>query len=81
VRFVSSGEHVVKTRLLPPGLSGAALEARIQAIKRRNWEEGYTRFYKDVEKEIQERQQRLKSPMTQQKRPGRRAGEPPPPSA
>ena len=81
VRFLSAGEGVVKTKPLPPLLSGAALEARIQAIKRRNWEEGYTRYYKDVEKEIRERVERLRRPGTEPKRPGRRAGDPPPTSA
>jgi hypothetical protein len=55
-RFVSTGEHVLKTKPLPPGLSGEALAARIQRIKRRMWEEGSTRYYKEIEKEIQERE-------------------------
>jgi hypothetical protein len=81
VRFVSTGEAVVKTKSLPPGLSGAALEERIRAIKRRNWTEGYTVYYKDVEKSIRERQERLKSPVSEKKRANRRADDPPPASA
>jgi hypothetical protein len=81
VRFVSTGEQVVKTKPLPPLLSGAALEARIQAIKRRNWEQGYTRYYKDVEKDIRERQERLKRPVSEKQRSNRRAGDPPPTSS
>jgi hypothetical protein len=81
VRFLSAGEGVVKTKPLPPLLSGAALEARIQRIKRRNWEEGYTRYYKDVEKDIRERVERLRRPVTETRRPGRRPHDPPPTSA
>jgi hypothetical protein len=44
VRFLSSGEHVLKTRPLPPGLSGEALAERIRRIKRQMWEQGYTRY-------------------------------------
>jgi hypothetical protein len=72
VRFVSSGEQVLKTRPLPPGLSGEALAARIEAIKRRNWEEGYTVYYQEAEKAIRERQAMWRG--TDE------ADEPPPPS-
>jgi hypothetical protein len=56
VRFLSSGEHVLKTRPLPPPVSEAVLGERIAGIKRRMWSEGLTRWYKDVEKEICERE-------------------------
>ena len=60
VRFLSSGEHVLETKPLPPGLSGEALAERIRSIKRQMWEQGYTRYYKEVEKEIRERQDALR---------------------
>lgn len=60
VKFLSCGEHVLKTRPLLPGLSGEALAERIRRIKRRMWEEGSTRYYKEVEKDIRERQDLLR---------------------
>jgi hypothetical protein len=56
VKFLSSGEQVLQTRPLPPPVSEAELTARLEYIKRRMWSEGLTRWYKDVEKEICERE-------------------------
>jgi hypothetical protein len=56
VRFLSCGEQVLETRPLPPPVSGAEFTERIAGIKRQMWEGGVTRYYKEVEKAIRERQ-------------------------
>ncbi|MGI0023523.1 MAG: type IV secretory system conjugative DNA transfer family protein [Nitrososphaera sp.] len=56
-----SGECVIKTNDLPSVLQGELLTTRIEKIKKQMRTLGYCRYYKDVEKEIRERQQRLKS--------------------
>ena len=71
VKFVTSGEQVIKTKHLPPPVSGAALAGRLQQIKREMWAQGYTRYYKEVEKEIRERHEALR---------GNTASDEPPPT-
>jgi hypothetical protein len=58
-----SGEHVIHTKDLPHVLSGKQLDTRINQIKIQMAFPtlGICRYYKDVGKEIRERQERLKS--------------------
>ncbi|MGH8715841.1 MAG: type IV secretory system conjugative DNA transfer family protein, partial [Burkholderiales bacterium] len=62
-----SGECVIKTNDLPSVLHGELLTARIERIKKQMRTLGYCKYYKDVEKEIRERQERLKSVTASQK--------------
>jgi hypothetical protein len=59
-RFVSSGEHVLRTRPLGPGVSGTELTRRLGQIRRQMFEQGLTRSARDVEKEIAERHLKLR---------------------
>jgi hypothetical protein len=45
---------------LPPPVSGAALAGRLQQIKQEMWTNGSARYYKDVEKDLRERELRLR---------------------
>jgi hypothetical protein len=66
-----TGEHIIQTRPLPPGLNTAQLSDRIRRIKRQMLELGYTRAHRQVEAEIRSRQERLR----------REAGSEPPPTS
>src|SRR5437763_14224589 len=78
-----SGEHVIRTKNSPPGLTGSQLAeriAQIQAQTRKN----YCKPRLEVEKEIRERQERWRyerqgtKTSEPQPRHGRAADEPPP---
>ena len=52
-------EYVIRTKPAPETLTGNALTQRIEAIKKHMRTLGYTRDYLEVEREIQDRQERL----------------------
>lgn len=68
-----AGEYIIKTTPAPQGLSGRALAVRISAIKERMSAQGVVRQAREVEKEVRERHDQLRSPTPA----GRRSGGPP----
>jgi hypothetical protein len=74
-----SGEHLIRTHPAPEGISGAALAARLHAVKERMFERGLCRDVWDVEKEVAERHVALRGPVEGRPR-RRRDAEPPPPA-
>jgi hypothetical protein len=55
-----SGEHTIQTKKYPPGLTGKYLEARIEQITEQT-RKNYCKPRTEVEREISERQDRLKA--------------------
>jgi hypothetical protein len=79
VRLLSGEEHLIRTHPAPEGVSGAALTARLQAVKDRMLERGYCRDAREVAKLVEERHAALRRPITERPR-RRRDAEPPPPA-
>jgi GTPase SAR1 family protein len=66
-----SGEHIIRTYPLSPGLTGHNLESRIEHIQKHMRNAGYTRYYKDVEREVRERQEILRRELGEELPPTR----------
>jgi hypothetical protein len=64
-----SGEYDIRTKDMPRDMVGNELTERIKQVKKQMRVCGYCRYYKDVEKEINERMKRWKV---------RKSDEPPP---
>jgi hypothetical protein len=59
VKLVTGGEYTLRTKPAPPGLTGAALTERIEAVKRHCRALDYTRHYTEVIEELRKRQEHL----------------------